>query len=323
MDSSTAHACSFRPSAQPTIAGTQLPIGTTLALVQPEPARIDDRISDDEISDSELLVACYALEARLRRAQTQPSALCELGSRGREEPGGLNTSHATPQQHPSAPGHTAETSCAPKEQPEPQLAAAVVTTAQDSNTDEETCTICYEPVLKTNFFPCGHWTCSSCAPRCQSCPFCRGPTSSAIGPVGSSSAVGPGGSSSAVDTPGSALSGHVHQHLGDPLRDLFRPRSAARARVISASLFTAFARSSRRRSRSPRRQPVVPVRRRRRIGPECEVCGRTFGSTHALEQHKRDTWHEANPAPSYQCWTCERSFGCARALKQHRRDTWH
>lgn len=51
---------------------------------------------------------------------------------------------------------------------------------------------------------------------------------------------------------------------------------------------------------------------------KCEICGRSFSSDEALQQHQR-----ASPvhALSFECKTCDRSFSSDEALQQHLRDS--
>lgn len=52
------------------------------------------------------------------------------------------------------------------------------------------------------------------------------------------------------------------------------------------------------------------------VSCSCILCGRTFDSDEALQQHKRDA-----PAHAFDCTMCDRHFGSDTALVQHLRDS--
>jgi hypothetical protein len=61
---------------------------------------------------------------------------------------------------------------------------------------------------------------------------------------------------------------------------------------------------------------------------KCDVCGKTFGSERALEQHQEDT-HTCSSSSScsddqdWECYSCGKTFGSERALEQHQEATFH
>lgn len=186
--------------------------------------------------------------------------------------------------------------------------------------ENQSCPICYEDDFEEHVFPCGHGVCTTCAPRCHACPFCRYPLRE---------------------------SRSVDASLLDQLSELVQLAELRTLLRLDLDFFTAVQVLAPHRRLSVETcfvcgrtfssaQALLQHQRDMRHNLQHLVCwcGRSCASPQALFQHQRDTGHLDEVQAQYDsgselyesfeiCNVCDRFFLSSDALSQHQRDTGH